>query len=261
MTALILLNVNGSVPMALAASIVLGLSTGGEMNVVTFVAAQRFGRQIFGSIYALFTAILALATSLGPLVAGMFFDHFGSYDSYLIAVFPVVTVAALVMATVPMGTGEAEPEAANVMLRPPRSPSESPFAGNNVFHAVLQGSGFAAVLLLGYGLLLTRSADPAQARTAVFFALVAGVFLLTLANRDPSRFLLAGMTAGNPWILRMFVGVLAMLVAMIGIPLFRTLMGLAMPDMATLAAAVSMLGISVAWLEGSRLTMRFLATR
>lgn len=225
-------------------------------SFASIVAAIRQGRRIFDNITKATRFVFAVHV---PIIALALVPTLLHWPALLVPV--LIVLLELMIDPACSIVFEAEPEAANVMLRPPRSPSESPFAGNNVFHAVLQGSGFAAVLLLGYGLLLTRSADPAQARTAVFFALVAGVFLLTLANRDPSRFLLAGMTAGNPWILRMFVGVLAMLVAMIGIPLFRTLMGLAMPDMATLAAAVSMLGISVAWLEGSRLTMRFLATR
>jgi Ca2+-transporting ATPase len=147
---------------------------------------------------------------------------------------------------------EAEPAAGDIMTRPPRPPSESPFTGANLRHAVIQGLGFAGILLLGYGLLLSRGIGAAPSRTAVFMALVIGLFLLTLANRDPSRPLSARTTTANPWLPRMFGAVAALLAAAIGVPFFRTVMGLAVPDLTLLAAAGAMLGVTIVWLEGLR---------
>ena len=147
---------------------------------------------------------------------------------------------------------ESEPESADIMRRPPRAPSASPFARANLRHAILQGLGLAIILLLGYGGLLGRGGDVAQSRTAVFMALVLGVFLLTLANRDRSRPLLAGLTAGNPWLARMAAGVLVMLSAVVGIPFLRAVMKLALPDPATLGACLLMLAATIAWLDTLR---------
>jgi Ca2+-transporting ATPase len=135
------------------------------------------------------------------------------------------------------------------MRRPPRAPSDSPFAIANLGQAVIQGLGFAAILLLGYSLLLGQGTDAAQSRSAVFIALVIGLFLLTLANRHPSRPALRRDPAKNPWLPRMFGGVTLMLVVVIGVPFFRGVMGLALPDAATLLAAAGMLAVAVAWLE------------
>jgi len=147
---------------------------------------------------------------------------------------------------------EAEPAADDIMRRPPRAPSDSPFAVANLRYAVIQGLGFAGILLLGYGLLLGQGLDAAQGRSAVFIALVFGLFLLTLANRDLSRPALARTPAKNPWLPRMFGGVALMLAVVIGVPFFRSVMALALPGVIMLAAVAAMLGVATAWLEGLR---------
>ncbi|MGH8122975.1 MAG: cation-translocating P-type ATPase [Rudaea sp.] len=147
---------------------------------------------------------------------------------------------------------EAEPEADNIMRRPPRARSASPFARANLEYAVIQGLGFAAILLLGYGVLLGQGMDAAHSRTAVFMALVIGLFVLILANRAMTRPLLARLHAKNPWLPRMFAGVAVMLALVIGVPFFRAVMALAIPNVATLGWAAVMLVIAIAWLEGWR---------
>jgi Ca2+-transporting ATPase len=144
---------------------------------------------------------------------------------------------------------EAEPAADDIMRRPPRAPSDSPFAAVTLRHAVIQGLGFAGILLLGYGLLLDLDLDAMQSRSAVFIALVCGLFLLTLANRDLSRPALSRAPAKNPWLLRMFGAVALMLVTVIGVPFFRGVMGLATPNALVLLASAAMLAAAVAWLE------------
>ncbi len=151
---------------------------------------------------------------------------------------------------------EAEPAADDIMRRPPRAPSDSPFAAANLRHAVVQGLGFAAILLLGYGLLLGQRLDAAQSRSAVFVALVLGLFLLTLANRDLSRPALACATGANPWLGRMFGGVVLMLAAVLGMPFLREVMGLGVPHLIAIPGTLGMLVATVAWLEILRRTRR-----
>jgi Ca2+-transporting ATPase len=98
-------------------------------------------------------------------------------------------------------------------------------------------------LLPGYGL------DAAQSRSAVFIALIAGLFLLTLANRDLSHPVLARHPAKNPWLARMFAGVAAMLIVVIGVPFLREVMGLAIPNAPMLLASTGMLLAAITWLE------------
>jgi P-type Ca2+ transporter type 2C len=145
---------------------------------------------------------------------------------------------------------EAEPADDDIMSRPPRARTSSPFARANLEHGVIQGLGLALILLCGYGGMLGRGASAVQARTGVFVALVIGLFLLILANRSLARSLPARM--GNRWLARMFGGVAAMLAAVIGVPFFRGVMALALPDVATLAWAAALLLVTAAWLEGWR---------
>ncbi|MEO7755754.1 MAG: cation-translocating P-type ATPase, partial [Dokdonella sp.] len=156
---------------------------------------------------------------------------------------------------------EAEAESSDIMMRPPRAPTESPFSRSRLTYAVAQGLGFACILLFGYGQLISRGGDAAQCRTSVFIALVLGVFLLTLANRDVSRSLLVRAPARNPWILRMLGGVSLMLVLVIGVPMLRTIMGLAPPHADTLVSSALMLLAAVLWLDGLRLATSSLRAR
>ncbi|MFC5437081.1 cation-translocating P-type ATPase [Rhodanobacter umsongensis] len=151
---------------------------------------------------------------------------------------------------------EAEPAADDIMRRPPRAAWESPFAAANLRYAVTQGLGFAGILLSGYGLLLGRGLDAAQGRSAVFIALVLGLFLLTLANRDLSRPALARIPAKNPWLSRMFGGVTLLLGIAVGAPFFRQVMGLAVPGVFMLLATAGMLVAAVVWLELLRRSTR-----
>ena len=113
------------------------------------------------------------------------------------------------------------------MTRPPRLLSASPFATANLTYAVIQGTGMAALLLLGHGVLVGQGASQMQSRVAVFTGLVLGIFLLILSNRDLSRPAIVGLAANNPWIKRMFAAVALLLVAVIAVPFLRGVMGFA----------------------------------
>lgn len=96
-----LLNADGSWPMALLGTILIGFATGAEMDVVTYIAARTFGARIFTAIYALFTSILAICASLGPLLVGFLFDLTGSYQMFLMTIIPFGVIGAAVMAVLP----------------------------------------------------------------------------------------------------------------------------------------------------------------
>jgi MFS family permease len=96
------------VPGAIAAVLALGLASGAELNTITYVAARRFGQEVFGSIYAMFMAIIALGASIGPLMAGILFDARGSYHLYLLVLAPIFLAAAVLIAWVPLVSPEDE---------------------------------------------------------------------------------------------------------------------------------------------------------
>jgi Ca2+-transporting ATPase len=144
---------------------------------------------------------------------------------------------------------EAEPEDRDLMARPPRPASDSPFAAAPLMHGVFQGLGVALVLLAGQAWLAGQGWTAGQGRGVVFSALVLAVMLLILANRDPSRPVLFGAAAANPWLWRMAAGVCVLLVAVLGTPWLRKLMGLALPGARELALAAVLMALCLVWLE------------
>ncbi|HSF10317.1 MAG TPA: cation-translocating P-type ATPase [Nitrospirales bacterium] len=147
---------------------------------------------------------------------------------------------------------EAEPESPDLMTRPPRQVSASPFATANLTYAVIQGAGMAALLLLGHGVLVGQGVSETESRLAVFTGLVLGVFLLVLSNRDLSRPAIMGLAANNPWIKRMFGAVALLLIVVMTVPFLRGVMGFAPAGMHQLIASLLLLvGVSL-WLETLR---------
>ncbi len=104
----LLLGFPGSLPAAIAAVAFLGFASGAELDIVTYIAARRFGQEMFGAIYAIFTAIISVCASVGPVVAGAVFDASNSYSGYLAIVAPMVIVAAMLIAWIPLSAEEAE---------------------------------------------------------------------------------------------------------------------------------------------------------
>jgi Ca2+-transporting ATPase len=142
---------------------------------------------------------------------------------------------------------EAEPEAPDIMQRPPRAVADSPFALRALWPALLQGAGVAALLLGAQAWLQAQGWSMAEGRTVVFGALVLCVLLLILAQRDgrvPGR---GG--APNPWLLPMAAAVGLLLAALLVIPGLGPLMGLRNPGLPGLAAGAAVLLPCLAWLE------------
>ncbi|WP_342617072.1 cation-translocating P-type ATPase [Rhodoferax sp. GW822-FHT02A01] len=144
---------------------------------------------------------------------------------------------------------EAEPESEDVMTRPPRAVGDSPFAATYLLHATMQGTGLAAVLLLGQAWLTATLSSSDQARTLVFCALLVGVLLLIAANRNQTLPVWKNFRGGNPWLSRMGAAVGAMLTLVLAVPWLRNLMGLSMPPWQSWWMLLPMLLACVVWLE------------
>lgn len=94
-----------------------GYAAGTKTNITLYFAAGFGGMKNFGVIYGTMSAAIALAAGVGPLVAGVMYDHFGGYNEFLLfGVISCVVGGALVMSLPPMprwtDAEEAEAEAA-----------------------------------------------------------------------------------------------------------------------------------------------------
>jgi Ca2+-transporting ATPase len=140
---------------------------------------------------------------------------------------------------------EVEPGSPDLMRRPPRPRTHTPFTPGRLTYAISQGTGLAALLTAGCAVLLMHGSDAAQARIAGFAGLLVGLFLLALAE---SSFGFRRHECRNPWLKWMLLGVAACLAVVLGIPPLRALMGLALPDLRTVTAIAAIALASAAWL-------------
>ena len=94
--AALVLNSHSTTSLACAA-LLLGLSLGSEFDCLMYLATRHLGLKRFGMMFAVMLVFLSLGAATGPLAAGVIFDHTQSYRLYIWLLFPVVTVASLLI--------------------------------------------------------------------------------------------------------------------------------------------------------------------
>lgn len=72
-----------SMPLVIFALVVNGYAIGTKTNITIHFAAEYGGMKNFGKIYGTISAVISLATGLGPYIAGRMYDASGNYDSFL----------------------------------------------------------------------------------------------------------------------------------------------------------------------------------
>jgi P-type Ca2+ transporter type 2C len=221
-------------------------------SFASIVAAIRQGRRIYANITKATRFVFAVHM---PIIALALIPALLHWPILLMPVH--IVLLELLIDPACSIVFEAEPEARDTMTRPPRVIEDSPFAPGHLVPGIAQGLGFALLLLAGFGVMLQIGFAASQARSAVFIALVLGLFLLILANRRPKAALFLQQQPGNPWLLRMFVGITGVLVLAIGIPFLSRIMQLSVPSPVALAFVLATLVLTVAWLEGLRWFSRF----
>lgn len=148
---------------------------------------------------------------------------------------------------------EVEPGSPDLMRRPPRPRTHTPFAPGRLAYAISQGAGLAALLTAGCAVLLMHGGDAAQTRTAGFAGLLVGLFLLALAESSVG---FRHHAPRNPWLKWMLLVVAVSLAAVLGIPPLRALMALALPNLHTVTAIGAIVLVSGAWLALLRMGAR-----
>lgn len=91
----ILLAFPGAVVPSLAATAILGLALGSELDSVAYLATRHLGMRSFGVLFGTISGLLSLATGLGPLVVSYVFDVTGSYTLVLWAYIPLCALSAI----------------------------------------------------------------------------------------------------------------------------------------------------------------------
>ncbi len=103
-----LLLTNGDDPMFQAfAAALLGLTVGGEIDIIAYLSTRQFGLKRYGTVYGSMTAAMNVGTATGGLAAGAIYDWQGSYDTFL-----AITIGAMLTSSVALATIRKSPFAA-----------------------------------------------------------------------------------------------------------------------------------------------------
>jgi OFA family oxalate/formate antiporter-like MFS transporter len=69
-----------SFPMAVLASLLIGIAAGAELDLMSFLAARYFGLRHYAKIYAVLYATLAVCSGTAPMLFARIYDVTSSYD-------------------------------------------------------------------------------------------------------------------------------------------------------------------------------------
>ena len=90
-----------SVWLIVMAMVLSGYVMGAKLQIASYMTLRYSGLRNMGVIYGTLSSIVALATGIGPLVAGSVYDLSGSYDPFLVAGAIGSVVAGLLFLTLP----------------------------------------------------------------------------------------------------------------------------------------------------------------
>jgi MFS family permease len=91
--ALLALGVSGT--HVFLASILVGLATGAEFDVMSYLTSRFFGLRSFGQLYGYFFSVFQLGAAFGPILMGFTFDQTGEYTGALWALVGATALACL----------------------------------------------------------------------------------------------------------------------------------------------------------------------
>ena len=94
-TVLLLLFAGADRTVASAASLILGLAIGAEVDACAYLAARHFGMKNFGALFGSINGLMLLGNGVAPFAANYIYDVTRSYSSVLWAQLPACMIAAL----------------------------------------------------------------------------------------------------------------------------------------------------------------------
>ncbi|HET6805534.1 MAG TPA: cation-translocating P-type ATPase [Frateuria sp.] len=220
-------------------------------SFASIVRAIRQGRRIYDNIVNATAYVFAVHA---PVIALALMPALLHWPMLLLPVH--IVLLELVIDPACSLVFEAEPEAPDVIRRPPRPPAETPFAPAKLAYALAQGGGLAVILLCGCGVLLWQGRGAGEARTVMFVGLVACLLLLVMVRRQRRGAATPGQ--GNRWLFVMLAGLAGMLAVALGVPAASRLLALARPGLVSAGVAAAMVLVLVGWLAVLPVAVRVL---
>jgi len=94
-TALLMLYAGDSKEAVMAASLILGLAIGTEVDACSYLAARHFGMANFGALFGTINGLMLFGNGIAPFAANYIYDVTSSYAPMLWAQLPACTLAAV----------------------------------------------------------------------------------------------------------------------------------------------------------------------
>ena len=215
-------------------------------DFASIVKAIRLGRRIFDNIRKAIAYIFAIhvpiaGMSLLPVLLG-----------WPLVLLPVhILFLELIIDPACSFIFEAEPEEADIMLRPPRDPREPLFSRRNVLASVLQGLCVLVTVVAVFNIALSLNRGENEARALAFTTLIVANLGLILTNRSHTRTILATLRTPNAALWWVLGGATVLLSLVLAVPALRDIFRFAPlhpPDLAIclVAGLLAILGFEVA---------------
>jgi Ca2+-transporting ATPase len=204
----------------------------------------RIGRRIYDNIRKAMSYVLAIhvpiaGVSLIPVLLGQPLIILPLHLIFMeLIVDPACSVAF-----------ELEPEEADVMRRPPRSPGQALFERHLIVRSLVQGAGALVSSAAMFAAALHFGLAEAVVRTLTFSTLVIGNLALIFTNRSMNGAGLTQRLAPNRAMRLLASGALLMLGLVLYVPVLRDLFLLAKPTAAQLTACAAAGLLTIIWVE------------
>ncbi len=184
----------------------------------SIVAAIRLGRRIFDNLKKAMSYVLAIHVPIAglALIPVLF--------KWPLVLLPVhVVFLELIIDPACSIAFEAEPEEANVMQRPPRSPQEPLFDHRTLLLSLLQGASVLFIALAVFVIAHLRGEPETNTRALTFTTFIIANLALILANRSWTRLIVATLRSPNPALWWVIGGAVAVLALVLYVPFARDL--------------------------------------
>ncbi|MFL9862188.1 hypothetical protein PQR72_41825 [Paraburkholderia madseniana] len=98
-------------------ALLIGLSLGAEVDMISFLTSRYFGMKSYGRIYAVIYSAFVVGAAIGPVLAGRLFDLQGNYQQALWMVISLLLAGAGAISTLPGYVGFRKTVAALALRR------------------------------------------------------------------------------------------------------------------------------------------------
>jgi Ca2+-transporting ATPase len=148
---------------------------------------------------------------------------------------------------------EAESEEANVMKRPPRSPTEPLFSRSTLAVSLLQGVSVLLIVLAVFSISLYRGQGELEARALTFTTLIIANLGLIMTNRSWSRTILRTLHSPNKALWWVLGGAAIFLGLVLYVPFLRNLFRFSTLHFIDLSICLAAGLVSIMWFEALKI--------